>query len=359
MKTSAVTGEGIEELVEVLSLEAELLELKADPGAPASGWVVESRLDPNRGILVSLLVRDGTLKVGDAILCGHASGRVRTLTDDLGRPLERAGPATPVVVTGLSEVPDAGQRFYVVQDITQAKEVAQERRSRQRAEALTPAPTTTLENMFQRIEAGEASEVRLIIKVDVQGSLEAVLSSLPGLNLEQVKVNVLHSGVGGITEGDVLLAEASKAVILGFRVVPDGRARTLSEQEGVEIRTYRVIYQLLEEVQQAVRGMLAPEMAEKVAGRAEVRQVFKISRVGNIAGCYVLDGIITRQGKVRLIRNNVVVEDERQLESLRRFKDDVREVRAGLECGLKIVGYDDIKTGDIVEAYQSVEVQRK
>jgi translation initiation factor IF-2 len=360
IRTSAVTGEGIDDLLEVLSLEAELLELKAAPDGPAAGWVVEALRDPNRGVVVRALVRDGTLKVGDIVLCGRASGRVRSLLDDRGRPLDRAGPATPVEVSGLDEVPSAGDRFYVVEDLAGAKQVAEDRRRRQRVEALTaPPPAASLDSIFQRIEAGEMSEVRLIVKVDVQGSLEALLGSLANQAAEEVKVAVLHSGVGGITEGDVLLAEASKAIILGFRVVPDLRARQLAEQVGVEIRTYRVIYQLLEDVQQAVHGLLAPETAEKVSGRAEVRQVFKISRVGAVAGCYVLEGVIPRNAKVRIIRDNVVIEDERVLDSLRRFKDDVREVRTGLECGLKVAGYDDIKEGDVLEFYQKVEVARK
>ena len=356
IRTSAATGEGIDALVELLSLEAEMLELKADPTAPASGWVVEARLDPTRGILSHLLVRDGVLKVGDVVLCGRAYGRVRSLSNDLRRPMESAGPSTPVEVTGLDKVPEAGDRFCVVESIAQARKVVEERRRRQRSRAVTVAPAATLENIFQQIESGQANELRLILKVDVQGSLEALNKSLQSLHTEDVKVTVLHAGVGGITEGDVLLAEASDAIIMGFRVVPDGRARALAELQGVEVRTYRVIYQLLEHIEKAVKGLVAPEMTEKVTGRAEVREVFKVSRVGNVAGGYVLEGVITRSARVRLIRNNVMVEDERQLESLRRFKEDVREVRAGLECGMKIAGYDDIKTGDIIEAYQSVEV---
>ncbi len=358
IRTSAATGEGLDLLVETLSLEAELLELKADPTAPASGYVLEAERDPSRGVLARLLVRDGTLRAGDAVLCGAAHGRVRTIMDDRGRTLEQAPPATPVEISGLDEVPDAGDRFYVLEDLGRAKQVAEERRQAARQETLAAAPQASLESMLDRIEAGETSEARLILKADVQGSLEALLSSLGKVGDEEVKVQVLHSGVGGITEGDVLLAEASDAVVLGFRVVPDQRARVLAEQKGVEIRTYRVIYTLLEELEQALRGMLAPETVEQVTGRAEVREVFKISRVGTVAGCYVTDGTIARSAKVRLIRDNVVVEDERQLESLKRFKDDVREVRTGLECGMKIAGYDDVKVGDVIEAYRSVEVAR-
>jgi len=359
IQTSAETGEGLDTLVETLALEAELLELKADATAPGSGYVVEAQRDPSRGVLGHLLVRDGTLRIGDAILCGRGYGRVRSLTDDRGRAMTEAGPATPVEVTGLDEVPDAGDRFHVVADLAKAKRVAEERRQRQRMETLAAAPTTSLESVFERIEAGKAGELRLIVKADVHGSLEALLSSLAEEGHEEIRVVILHSGVGGVTEGDVLLAEASEAIVLGFRVVADQRARALAETQGVEIRTYRVIYQLLEDVAKAVKGLLAPEFVEEVTGRAEVREVFRISRLGTVAGGYVLDGVIARNAKIRIIRDNVVVEDERELESLRRFKDDAREVRAGLECGMKIAGYDDIKVGDVIEAYQSVEVARE
>ena len=358
IQTSAVTGDGLGDLVETLNLEAELLELQADPNAPASGYVIEAERDPGRGVIVHLLVRDGALRGGDVILCGRGHGRVRTITDDRGRSVEQAGPATPVEVTGLDEVPDAGDQFQMVDSLARAKQVAEERRQRARTETLAPAPQASLESMFDRIEAGEASEIRLIIKADVQGSLEALLGSVVRLGTDEVKVEVLHSGVGGVTEGDVLLAEASEAVILGFRVVPDQRARALAEHTNVEIRTHRVIYELLEELEQAVRGMLAPEIVEQVTGRAEVRAVFKISRLGTVAGCYVTEGMISRNTKVRLIRDNVLIEEERRLDSLKRFKDDVREVRSGLECGIKIAGFDDVKVGDVVEAYQSVEVAR-
>ena len=356
IQTSAATGEGIDKLVEILTLEAELLELTAEPDAPASGWVTEASRDSARGVLAGLLVKNGTLKVGDVILCGGAAGRVRNILDYRGKTIKQAPPATPVEITGLDEVPDAGDRFYVVEDLTRAKDVAQERRQTQRAQSLAAAPQTTLENLFDRIEAGASSEVKLIVKADVQGSIEALLGSLRKVEIEEVKVTVLHSGVGGITEGDVLLAEASDAIVLGFRVTADSRSRLLAEQKGVEIRTYRVIYQLIEDIEQAVRGMLTPETVEEVTGQAEVREVFKISRVGTIAGCYVTDGLINRNAAIRLIRDNIVVVDERRLESLRRVKDDVREVRTGLECGLRIADFNDVKVGDVIEAYQTVEV---
>ncbi len=358
MHTSAETGEGIDELVETLSLEAELLELKADPDAPASGYVVEALRDPSRGVLAHLLVRDGTLRTGDVVLCGHACGRVRGIIDSRGQTITEALPATPVEIIGLDDVPDAGDRFYVTEDISRAKTVAAERRRLARDRTLAAAPQASLEDIFGRIEAGRVSELQLILKADVQGSIEALTSSIAKLGTEEVKVRVLHEAVGGITEGDVLLAEASQAIILGFRVVPDARARPLAEQKGVDIRTYRVIYQLIEELQKAVVGMLAPEISEEVTGRVEVRETFKVSRVGTVAGCYVTDGVIARNAKIRIVRDNIMLEDERELDSLRRFKDDVREVRAGMECGLKISGFDDIKVGDVIEAYQMVEVAR-
>jgi len=358
IQTSATTGEGIEALVELLSLEAELLELKANPEAQASGYVVEAMRDPSRGVLTRLLVKDGTLKIGDAVICGQAHGRARSIMDDRGRPLPEALPATPVEVTGMDEVPEAGTRFFVVPDLGQAKTVAEERRQRQRVRTLTAAPQASLEDIFGRIEAGRASQLQLILKADVQGSLEALLSSIAKLGNEEVKVQVLHEAVGGITEGDVLLAEASQAIILGFRVVADTRARALAEQKRVDVRTYRVIYRLVEDLQQAVVGMLAPDLTEEITGRAEVRELFKISRVGTIAGCFVTEGEVTRNSKIRIIRDNVVIEDGRELDSLKRFKEDTRDVRAGLECGMKFAGFDDVKVGDVIEAYQVVEVAR-
>jgi len=355
--TSAQTGEGVAQLAEHLTLEAEMLELKADPAQPATGWVVESRLDTSVGALANLLVMDGTLKVGDVVLAGRSHGRVRSLLDDRGRPMDEAGPATPVLVAGLDDVPDAGDRFHVVENFSRAREVAQERRQAHRAKALSVAtPAVRLEDLFAEIEAGRQPEVRLVVKADVQGSIEALLSSIAKQATDEVKVDVLHSGVGGITEADVLLAEASQAIVMGFRVVPDNRARALAEKQGVEIRLYTVIYQLVEDLAQAVKGMLKPEVAEEVTGRMEVRQVFRISRIGTVAGCYVTEGVIARNNLIRIIRDNVVLEQQRQIDSLRREKDDVREVRAGLECGLKVAGFDDIKVGDVFEAFQMVEV---
>jgi len=356
--TSAVSGEGVDELVETLSLEAELLELKAEPPAPASGYVIEAEMNPGRGALATLLVLNGTLKVGDVVVAGRGYGRVRQIVSDRGEDIQQAGPATPVEVAGLDEAPEAGDRFHVLTDIDEARSVAADRRQRARAEQLAQGPKATLESLFSQIEAGETTEVPLIVKADVQGSVEAVVGSLSKLSTDEVKVNIIHAAVGGISAGDVTLAEASGAMVIGFNAVPDTAARQTAEQNGVDIRLYRVIYDIVDDVRKVMEEGLAPEMRQETLGRAEVRQTFKVSRVGTIAGCYVTDGLVNRNARVRITRNNIVIEDERTLDSLKRFKDDAREVRQGLECGLKIAGYDDIKEGDILEFYQTVEVAR-
>ncbi|MHC4562640.1 MAG: translation initiation factor IF-2 [Planctomycetota bacterium] len=359
IQTSATAGEGIDALVETLSLEAELLELEAEHDAPASGYVIESEMDPGRGAVARLLVLDGTLKVGDVAVAGRGFGRVRAMMDSHGQSTNEASPATPVEVAGLDEVPEAGDRFYVVSSLDKARTVAQERREQARSRSLSTGPQVSLENLFSQIEAGRVSEVRLIVKADVQGSLEALIGSLNKLTTDEVRVNILHSAVGGISAGDVALAEASNAIIIGFNVVPAAPARREAEDKGVDIRQYRVIYDLIEDITGVLEQGLAPEVREESLGRAEVRQVFKVSRVGTIAGCYVTDGKVTRNALVRIIRNNVVLEDSRALDSLKRFKDDAREVRNGMECGLKITGYDDVKEGDELEFYQRIEVERK
>jgi len=356
--TSAITGEGMDTLVETLSLEAEILELKADPSAPASGYVIEAEMNPGLGVVARLLVRDGTLRVGDVLLAGGGYGRVRRMTDPMGNVVTESGPATPVEVSGLDTVPDAGDRFHVADNIEQARGIAEDRNQSARAEALSGSKQLTLENLFEQIEAGEAHELPIIIKGDVQGTVEALCASLNKLSTEEVRVQILHTGVGGISTGDVTLAEASNAIIIGFNVVADGKARQLAERSGVDIRTYRVIYEIIDDVRRALEEGLAPEIREEIVGHAEIRQTFKVSRVGTIAGCFVTDGVAVRNGEVRIVRNNVVVEGERKLDSLKRFKDDAREVKAGLECGLKVAGYDDLKEGDVLEFYKRVEVAR-
>jgi translation initiation factor IF-2 len=359
IRTSAQTGEGVDTLVETLSLEAEILELKAETDAPASGFVIEAQMSSGLGVVARLLVRNGTLKAGDILLAGQGYGRVRRMTDSHGKEIDHAGPSTPVEVSGLDTMPEAGDKFYVAEDLDQARNVAEDRRTRVRDASLATVPQHTLEDILGRIEAGKADVISLIIKADVQGSIEAIVNSLNKLSTAEVRVNVLHAAVGGITTGDVQLAEASDALIVGFNAVPDAAARQLAERIGVDIRQYRIIYEIIDDIRKALEEGLAPEIRLQVIGHAEIRQVFKISRTGSIAGCYVTDGIANRNAKVRITRNNIVVEDERTLESLKRFKDDAREVRAGMECGLRIAGYDDIKEGDVLEFYQKVEVARK
>jgi translation initiation factor IF-2 len=359
LRTSAQTGEGVDTLVETLSLEAEILELKAEPAAPASGYVIEAQMSPGLGVVARLLVRDGTLKVGQVLLAGQGYGKVRRMTDSRGKDIDEAGPSTPVEVSGLDAMPEAGDKFYVAEDLDQARNVAEDRRMRARDAALATVPKHTLEDILGRIEAGKADVISLIIKADVQGSIEAIVNSLNKLSTPEVRVNILHATVGGITTGDVQLAEASDAIIIGFNAVPDANARQLAERTGVDIRHYQIIYEIIDDIRKALEEGLAPEIRLQVLGHADIRQVFKVSRVGSVAGCYVTDGVANRNAKVRITRNNIVVEDERSLESLKRFKDDAREVRAGMECGLKVAGYDDIKEGDVLEFYQKVEVARK
>jgi translation initiation factor IF-2 len=341
---SARTGQGIDDLLEMILLVAELHDLRADPAKPARGTVLEAKLDRGRGPVATVLVQEGTLRVGDAVVVGEVYGKVRAMTDDRGRRLQEAGPSTPVEVVGLSDVPTAGDLLEVVADERRAKAIAEERRERRRASELAQARKGSLEELV------EVRELRLIVKADVHGSLEAILGALQRLQTEDVKINVLHAAVGAVTESDVMLAAASRAVVLGFNVRPDPAARKLAEQEGVDVRLYRIIYEALDDVQALVKGLAAPKVMEVVLGRAEVRRIFHISRVGTVAGCYVVDGRIPRSAQVRLIRDGAVVYEGR-LASLRRFKDDVREVAAGFECGMVLENFQDVKEGDVVEAY--------
>lgn len=359
IETSAHTGQGMDVLLETLSLEAELLELKSEIDAPADGYVIEAEMSPGKGIVARLLVRNGTLSVGDIMLAGQGFGKVRSMMDSKGKSVTSAGPSNPVEVSGLDEMPQAGDRFFVTVDLDEARKIAEDRRNAARQVELATSPAKTLQNLLSQIESGEASELALIIKADMQGSIEALVDSLNNLSTDEIRVNILHTAVGGITTGDVTLAEASDAIIIGFNVVPDAPSRQLAEQKGVDIRLYRVIYEIIEDIHEALERGLAPEIRMETMGRALVRQTFKVSRLGTIAGCHVSDGNVNRNAKVRIIRNGIVIEDERSLESLKRFKDDVREVRAGMECGLKIAGYDNVKEGDILEFYQKVEVARK
>ena len=358
VETSAITGQGVDSLIEALSLEAEVLELKAETDAPATGYVIESQMDPGRGAMASLLVRNGTLHLGEVFVAGHGYGRVRQMIDSHGRNVAEAGPSTPVEVAGLDGVPQAGDRFHVVESIDMARQVAEQRKQWTRTKSLAAPGPATLENLFSQIEAGRVNQMPMIMKADVHGSIEALVGAVEKLGTDEVRVNILHSGIGGISTGDVTLAEASEAIIIGFNVVPDPPARALAKEKGVDIRLYRVIYEIIEDVGKVLAEGLAPEIREEMLGRADVRQAFRISRVGTVAGCYVTEGRIMRNAKARIIRNNVVIEDERTVESLKRFKDDAREVRSGMECGVKIAGYDDIKEGDVLEFYRQIEVAR-
>ena len=357
VNVSAKQGLNIDKLLEAVLLEAEVLELKAPVDAPAKGIIVEARLDKGRGAVATLLVQSGTLKKGDMLLAGTAFGKVRAMLDENGKAIDEAGPSIPVEILGLSDVPNAGEDALVLADEKKAREVALFRQGKYRDVRLAKQQAAKLENMFNNMGENAAQNLSVIIKADVQGSYEALAGSLQKLSTDEVKVNVLHSGVGGISESDVNLAIASGALIIGFNVRADSAARKLAENEDVEIRYYNIIYDAIDDVKAAMSGMLSPEEKEQVTGSVEIRQVITVSKVGNIAGCMVTDGVVKRDSHVRVIRNNVVVYTG-ELSSLKRFKDDVKEVRMGFECGLMIKGYDDIAEGDVLECFDLVEVAR-
>ncbi|MFO0836754.1 MAG: translation initiation factor IF-2 [Phycisphaerales bacterium] len=354
---SAVTGQGIKELLEALDYQAQLLELKGDFGGDARGTVIEAKTEEGRGSVANLLIQQGTLKVGDFVVAGRAFGRVRDITDDRGQRVRESQPPAPVQISGLDEVPDAGDRFYVVDSLKKAQEAAEQRRHRER-EAQLAQPKVTLDNLFSQMSEKDVKEILVVLKAAEQGTVDVLRHECQKVGTSEVKVRVLHAAVGGITESDVLLADASKAIIIGFNVIPSGKARSQAEQKGVEIRTYDVIYNITDDLKKAAEGLLAPELRQEVLGHAEVRQVFKISKVGAIAGCYITDGTVQRDALIRVTRNGIVIENNRRLAQLKRFKDDAKDVRAGMECGMKIDGYDDIKEGDVLECYKQVEVKR-
>jgi translation initiation factor IF-2 len=365
IRTSALTGQGIQDLIEVLDLQAEILELKADPTAPARGTVIESRVDAGLGPVATVLVQDGTLKVGDVILSGPGYGRIRSLYNDRGVTIQSAGPSTPVIVSGLTELPAAGDKFFVVSDMERARQIAEERAERARQEELAQKNRVSSDNLLASMAAQDVKTINLIIKADVQGSVETLVSSVTAQNTEEVKVKVIHSGVGSISESDVQLAIATKAkptdnrvAIIGFHVVPEDAARELAEQHRIDIKSYRVIYEIFDDLKKSLSGMLEPEIREKLHGHADIRQVFKYSKVGNIAGCMVTDGHIQRGSMIRLIRDGRVVTEGLKIETLRRIKEDVKEVKSGFECGIKLAGYDDIKEGDRLEAYVTEKHER-
>ena len=347
---SAVTHEGIDTLLEMVLLTADMRELKANPSRRARGTVIEAQLDKGRGPVATVLVQNGTLHAGDVMIAGTSVGRVRVMTDDKGRKLKEAGPSTPVEIMGLAEVPQAGDLFYAVEDEKMARELAEQRKAEEKAAQAGKMQKVSLDDLFNQIQQGDVKELNLIVKADVMGSAEAVQASLEKLSNDVVRVRVIHSGVGAISGSDLMLAEASNAIIIGFNVRPDAAIREDAAQRGVDIRTYRIIYECIEEMEAAMKGMLAPKFREVVQGHAEVRQIFKVSGVGTIAGCYVKSGKINRNSSVRVLRDSVVVA-ETKLDSLRRFKDDVREVAEGFECGIGLERFNDIKEGDVIEAF--------
>lgn len=353
---SAKQGTGIDELLETVTVVAELAELKANPKRMAYGSVIEGRLDKGRGPVATLLIQNGTLRSGNPIVVGATYGRVRQLVDDRGREIKSAGPATPVEITGLNDVPEAGDKFMVFETEKEARHVGEERAQKKIEEERNSTSAMSLDDLFSQMKSGEVVDLNIIVKADVNGTAEAVKSSLEKIDVEGARVNVIRSTVGAISESDILLASASKAIIYGFNVRPDANVRRKADEEGVEIRLHQVIYKMVEEIEAAMKGMLAPEMEEVVTGQAEIRHIYKVSKIGNIAGCYVTDGSIKRDCGIRLIREGIIVY-EGKLASLKRFKDDAKEVNQGYECGLTIENYNDIKEGDIVEGYVMQEVE--
>jgi translation initiation factor IF-2 len=356
-EVSAKTGQGIDDLLEAVLLQAEVLELQAPKNTPAKGLVIEGRLDKGRGSVATILVQSGTLRRGDMILAGTTFGKVRAMLDESGKEIQEAGPSIPVEILGLSDVPSAGEEVIVLNDERKAREIALFRQGKYRDVKLAKQQAAKLENMFEQMESGEVQTLNLIIKSDVQGSYEALATSLQKLSTAEVKVHIIHTAVGAISESDVNLAAASKAVLIGFNVRADSGARKLVDTLGVDVRYYNIIYEAVDEVKAALGGMLAPEQKEQMIGTVEIREVFRISKVGAIAGCYVQDGMIKRNSKVRILRNNVIIHTG-ELDSLKRFKDDVKEVKNNFECGLSIKNFNDIEVGDILEIYEMVEVAR-
>ncbi|WP_179383668.1 translation initiation factor IF-2 [Allomuricauda sp. ARW1Y1] len=355
---SAKTGQGVKELLEKVLLEAELLELQANPKRLATGTVVEAFLDKGRGYVATILVQAGTLNIGDYVLAGTCSGKVKAMQDERGKSVQSAGPSTPISILGLDGAPQAGDRFHVLEDEREAKQIAAKRSQLQREQSVRTQRHITLDEIGRRIALGDFQELNIILKGDVDGSVEALTDSFQKLSTDEIQVNIIHKGVGAITESDVLLASASDAIIIGFNVRPMGNARSIADKEEIDIRTYSIIYDAINDLKDAMEGMLSPEMKEEITGNAEIRETFKISKVGTIAGCMVTSGKIFRNSRIRLIRDGVVIYTG-ELASLKRFKDDVKEVSKGYDCGLQIKNYNDIREGDIVEAFQEVAVKKK
>jgi len=361
---SAKTGLGIPEILEKILLEAEMLELKANPNRAAVGTVIEASLDKGRGYVTKLLVQNGTLSDKDSLVAGEFAGKVRALLNERGQRIKSAGPSTPVLVLGLTGAPQAGDRFKVVDSDQEARQIASKRAQITREQTTRATKRISLDEIGRRLALGNFKELKLIVKGDVDGSIEALSDSLIKLSIEKVQVNVIHKAVGGIIESDVLLASASDAIIIGFQVRPSLGARKLAEKEGVEIKTYSIIYEAIEEVKAAIEGMLEPTKVETVIGTVEIREIYKISKIGTIAGCYVQEGKISRNSHIRLVRDGIIVFPTREnthgeVSSLKRFKDDVKEVRNGMECGLSIKNFNEMKVGDIIEVYEITEVKQR
>jgi len=357
VEVSAKTGKGIDQLLEAVLLQAEVLELRASKNTPAKGLVIEGRLDKGRGPVSTILVQSGTLKRGDMLLAGSSFGRVRAMLDEAGNDIKEAGPSIPVEILGLSDVPNSGEEVIVLNDERKAREIALFRQGKFRDVKLARKQAANLENIFENMGEGEVQTLALIIKSDVQGSYEALATSLQKLSTDEVKVNIIHTGVGAVSESDVNLSLASKAVLIGFNVRADAGARKLIESSGVDVRYYNIIYEAVDEIKAALGGMLAPEKKETAIGLVEIREVYRISKVGAVAGCYVQDGVIKRNSKIRVLRGDVIIYTG-ELDSLKRFKDDVKEVKSNFECGLSLKNYNDIEVGDLLEVYEVVEVAR-
>ena len=354
-EVSALTGDGLDNLLEMILLQSEILELKANPDGQATGTIIESQLDIGRGPVATVLIKNGTLHVGDSVVAGLCTGKVRALIDDKGDKIDFAGPSVPVEVIGFSEVPDAGDAIYSADDKL-IRKVAEERKVKKREEMTQTSSAVTLDELFGKIEEGKLKDLNIIVKADVQGSAEALKQSLEKVTNEEVRVRCIHTGVGGINENDVLLASASNAIIIGFNVRPDVNGRNAAEREKVDVRTYRIIYEAIQDVENAMKGLLDPVFKEEVGGHAEVRSVFKVTGVGNIAGCYVTDGKIKRASMARILRDSVVV-FEGPISSLKRFKEDAKEVAHNYECGIGVENFNDIKEGDVIEAFEKIQIE--
>lgn len=354
---SAKKGENIDKLLEMILIVAELEELKANPNRPAVGTVIESNLDKGRGAVATVIVSNGTLKVGDPVIAGTAYGKIRALFNDKGQRVKKATPSTPVEILGLNEVPLAGDQFVVMPSEKAARAIGEKRREKQRDEQMKASSKITLEDLFDKMQEGEVKELNMVLKADVQGSVEAIRQSVEKISNEEVQLKVIHSGVGAVTDSDIMLASASNAIVIGFNVRPAASAAAMAERERVDLRTYRIIYELIEDIEKAMKGMLEPEYKEVVIGQAQVRELFKVSGLGTIAGSYVTDGKVSRNAKARLVRNGIVIYDG-AISSVRRFKDDVKEVNRGYECGIMLENFNDIKEEDIIEIYEMQEIER-